>query len=111
MKLSGLLRVAVVKDKLQGSPSEDTKSDDNSDLQQEQDKIQNQLEDLTKTIDQLRRRQKALIGPEVDPNTADAIRNSIQRRIDAIEEDKRELQQQLEDLKLESCPRSQTGGL
>lgn len=62
------------------------------------EKLRKQLEDLDGTIEQLQGRQEALTGPEVDRNTAEAIRNSIQRRIDAVNEDKTELQQKIQEL-------------
>ena len=46
--------------------------------------LKRRIEDLTQTAEQLKRRMEALTGPEVDPKTAEAVRTSIQRRIDAV---------------------------
>lgn len=69
------------------------------------DAMREQVEDLDRTVDQLKRRQEALTGPEVDPQTAEAIRNSIQRRIDAVNEDKSELQAAIQEKMMEKCGR------
>lgn len=61
-------------------------------------KLRKQIEGMDRVIEQLQGRQEALTGPEVDQNTAEAIRNSIQRRIDAVNEDKTELQQKIQGL-------------
>ncbi|NIT79605.1 MAG: hypothetical protein GWN58_33145 [Anaerolineae bacterium] len=73
------------------------------------DKLKEQIEDMDRTIDQLKRRQEALTGPEVDPNTAEAIRNSIQRRIDAVNEDKQEIQTQIQEMIMQKCGRPGKG--
>ena len=73
------------------------------------DALKDQVEDLDRTIDQLKRRQEALTGPEVDPNTAEAIRNSIQRRIDAVNEDKQEIQTQIQEMIMQKCGRPGKG--
>lgn len=64
---------------------------------------------MDRTIDQLKRRQEALTGPEVDQNTAEAIRNSIQRRIDAVNEDKQELQTHIQEMIMQKCGRPGKG--
>jgi prefoldin subunit 5 len=73
------------------------------------EELREQIENMDRTIEQLRRRQEALTGPEVDRNTAEAIRNSIQRRIDAVNEDKTDLQREIQGLiqkKALQCKRS-----
>ena len=68
--------------------------------------LRRQIEDLTKTADQLKRRMEALTGPAVNKQTAEALRTSIQRRIDAVNEDKQEVQTQIQEIsqdKAEQC--------
>jgi len=73
------------------------------------DELKSQVADLDRTIDQLQRRQEALTGPEVDLQTAEAIRNSIQRRIDAVNEDKQEIQTQIQEMIMQKCGRPGKG--
>jgi hypothetical protein len=73
------------------------------------DALKDQIEDMDRTIDQLKRRQEALTGPEVDEQTAEAIKNSIQRRIDAVSEDKSEIQTQIQEMIMQKCGRPGKG--
>lgn len=73
------------------------------------EKLREEIEDMDRTSEQLKRRLEALTGPEVDPDTAEAIRTSIQRRIDSVNEDKQELQTQIQELIMQKCGRPGKG--
>lgn len=71
------------------------------------DAIRKDIESMDRAIDQLKRREEALtenLKPE-QSNQAEIIRDSIQRRIDAINEDKQELQTQLQEMIMQKCGR------
>jgi FtsZ-binding cell division protein ZapB len=62
------------------------------------EELKKQIENMDQTTEQLQRRMEALTGPKVPPNTAKTIKESIQRRIDAVQKDKADLQSQLQEL-------------
>jgi hypothetical protein len=73
------------------------------------EKMREEIEDADRTIDQLKRRQEALTGPEVDPQTAEVIRTSIQRRIDAVQQDKTDIQTQIQEMIMQKCGKPGNG--
>lgn len=66
------------------------------------DDIKEQIESMDSAIEQLQRRMETLTE-NMEPEQAEPVRTSIQRRIDAVNEDKRELQTALQKMIMEKC--------
>ncbi len=75
------------------------------------DAIKKDIEGMDRAIEQLQRRMEALTK-EMKPEQAEPIRSAIQRRIDAVNEDKQELQTILQKMIMEKCgkPGKKKGG-